>query len=594
MKHGPQAHYVGRNHVSTLPRRFVYLDTEARQSEGAGKRVQTFRLGVAAFQTRRPDNDSWSECRYQTFRDQRGMWEAITDCARAKARTVVVAHNLAYDLRVSGALESLPALGWECRAIKLDQGHAWASWMNGTKSIVMVDSMSWVPLSLGDLAPLVGMAKCDLPAWNDSFEAWEQRCTTDVEILAEVWRRLMTWVEANDLGMWRTTGAGQAWSAFRHRFMEHDLLVHDDEEAREYERLASYTGRCEAWRHGSQRTGPFAEWDFTTAYAAVGRNHEVPVRLLRRHGAMDLDRYRDISCTHSILARVSVWQPLPTLPTLLSNGIGWPTGRFDSTLWDVEIDLALRNGATVEIHEAWVYEKAPALKRFCTWVLDLIEPANVEVEPVVKLMLKHWSRAIVGRFGARWSRWAEAGTTDVADVRRWQDLDGDTGVKTEMLQLGNRIMATTEVLDAPDCMPQVMSFVMAACRVKLWEAATAAGRDHVLYLDTDSIITDARGTAALMANPVPGLRIKHEYRSLEILGPRQLVLDGAVRAAGLPRSARKVGRRSFVADVWRGLDVSLRHGESTSVVITERHQELRATDRRRIHHPDGSTSPIAL
>lgn len=588
------AHYVGRNHATTLPRRFVYLDSEARQVEVGTSRRQTLRLAVVGFQTRSADDDAWSTCRYATCRSGREIWENVVSVTRAKARTVVVAHNLAYDLRITDALTQLPALGWEMKRINIGNGRSWATFGNGNRTLALVDSMSWVPYPLGELASMVGMRKCDLPAWNDTEAAWEQRCRTDVDILAEVWRRLMDWVSDNDLGQWRVTGAGQSWSAFRHRFMHDELLVHDDERARDAERQATYAGRCEAWRHGKCANGPFSEWDFTGAYAAVGRDDEVPVRLHRHHGALDLGQWADLRISSAVLARVSVTTAEPTLPVVFEGRIVWPVGTFNGCYWDNEIDLAITNGASVTIHEAWVYDKASALHDFCKWVLELIDERNTSVEPIVKLMLKHWSRALIGRFGARWPQWANAGTVSDPHVRRWQDLNGDTGERTEWFQLGHRMMTSTEVRDAPDCMPQIMSYVVAACRVRLWNAAKVAGFEHVMYLDTDSIITDRVGTERLRNTPVDGLRIKRAFRSLEVLGPRQYIADGAVRAAGLPRNATKVGKRSFIADTWRTLDTSLRHGEHDSVVVSKRRSELRATDRRRVHLPGGHTEPIAL
>lgn len=588
------AHYVKRNHITTLPRRFVYLDTEAKQELRQNARVQSFRLGVVAFERRLPDDRGWSERTFATHKNTADLWASIDEVTRAKARTVVVAHNLAYDLRISNALVELPKLGWEVKALKIDAGHAWGTFGRDGRTLALVDSMSWVPKSLEKLAPLVGMAKCALPAWDDSDAAWEARCTRDVEILAEVWHRLMVWIETQDLGVFRTTGAGQSWSAFRHRFMTHQLLVHEDMEARDAERQAAHTGRCEAWRHGVIKDGPFTEWDFTTAYATVGRECSLPLRLLRHHGCLSLPEWQGLCARGAVLSRVHVSTVAPSVPCRSGDRVLWPSGTFSTVLWDNELALAIAEGATVTIGESWFYERAPLLSDFCAWCLDQLAEHRTDVDPIVRLTLKHFSRAVVGRFGARWSKWGKAGTVPYADVRRWTDFNGDDDTHTEMLQVGTQIFSETARTDAPDCMPQVMSYVMAECRVRLWRAMQTAGLDHVVYVDTDSLITDAAGSAALRAARIDGLRPKGEWRSLEVLGPRQTIRDRAVIASGLPRTARKVGKASYSAEVWRQIDTSLRNGEASSVVITDRKSRLRGTDRRRQHLPGGLTAPFSL
>lgn len=595
MSHTPtRAHYVSLNHVTTIPRRFVYLDSEANQTTRRGDRVQSFRLAVAAFEYRVERTGAWSERQFETFTAPKNLWYSVDQCTRSKSRTVVVAHNLAYDLRITHALTELPRLGWTLKAIKLDGGHAWASWSRDKRTLMMVDSMSWIPYGLEKLGQLIGTPKLDLPAWADTDKAWERRCTRDVVILADVWHRLMQWVEDEGLGNWRPTGAGQSWSAFRHRFMTHKILVHEDDNAREAERHGAHTGRCEAWRHGPLVGGPFTEWDFTAAYANVGASCDVPVRLLRGVRSLTETQWLDARANGAVLSSVVLTTHTPTVPYRHDDRITWPIGTFTTTLWDNEIALAMSMGATVEFGQSWLYAAEPALADFCRWVLAIIDERRTDVDPIVALAAKHFSRALIGRFGSRYPKWAKEGTMSTPDVRRWRDVNGDTGLRTEMLQVGTSVWSETEKTDAPESAPQVMSWVMAECRVRLWKAMQHADLNNVAYVDTDSLLLNLAGSNRLRQSPVVGLRPKGTWRSVEILGPRQLVLDGAVRAAGLPRNARKLSPGSFTAEVWRQIDTSLQRGESETVIIQDRKQRLRGVDRRRIHRPGGQTEPYRI
>lgn len=587
-------HYVKHNAVTRVPRSYIYLDTEAHRTVGPRRELQTFRLATAAYDTKRHHGDGWKDREWFRSTSPDGLWRWIDSKCRTKARTVLVAHNLAYDLRISKAFELLPALGWSFRAGRVDDGQAWMMFRNAGRTLFMVDTLSWVPTSLEALGELVGLAKVPLPDWEDDDAAWFARCDRDVEILAEVWRRLMAWVEVDDLGNWKPSGAGQSWGAFRHRFMAYPLLVHADDDARAAERHAAHTGRCEAWRVGKLTGGPYTEWDFTTAYARIGAECDLPVQLCGEVVRPDLATMLDAPANRAYLIECSVTTDVPTVPRRGDTGISWPVGTFATTLWSSEVALAVAAGAHVDVSRAWVYRCAPALAPFCTWVLDGLEGRRGVVDPVVRVALKHWSRAIIGRTAAQWSRWEPWGTAPHADVALAKVTDVGAGEDYQLLQLGHQWIRQVGAPDNPDAMVAIMSWVMAESRVRLWDAMQRAGIENVVYVDTDSLIVSERGSARLASAEISGLRIKGRWADLEVLGPRQLIPGARLRAAGVPRGAVRIGTDTWEAEVWSGLRRSIREGTPSAVAVERRTFRLRGTDNRRIHHKDGSTSPVRL
>jgi hypothetical protein len=369
----PRAHYVRHNKVSRIPRAHVYLDSEAVREVTPTGELQSFRLAVTAYDRRKHAGEAWREREWGEHYSTDELWTWITERAQRRARTVVVAHNLAYDLRITDAFGWLPAHGWKLLAIRLGDRQAWCSWRQDDRTLVMVDSMAWVPIGLERVGELCEIAKLPLPAWDDSNEAWLERCRRDVEILAELWRRVLAWLDTDDLGNFKPTGAGQAWAAFRHRFMTDHLFVHEDEVARAAERYSSHTGRCEAWRHGALRGGPFTEWDYTSAYAQIGADCAVPVKLNGELHAPTLADVQRIARKCAVLAEVEVSTSVPTVPCRTDAGIVWPVGTFATTLWENEIQLAVDHGAHVAVARAWFYRRRPALGAFCAWVLSTLE-----------------------------------------------------------------------------------------------------------------------------------------------------------------------------------------------------------------------------
>lgn len=585
------AHYVRPNETTRLPRCHVYLDCEARVEAVPKGEVQTFRLAVAAHDCRRSKDGKPKATEWAGFGDPEELWRWVSDRCRKRHRTILVAHNLAYDLRVSGAFLHLPALDWELKAVRLDGAQAWAVWRRDGATLTMVDTMAWLPTGLDRIGAMVELHKPELPDDPDDEAAWAGRCVADVVIVREAWRRLLAWIEREDLGNWKPTGAGQAWAAFRHRFYTHRLLVHDDSGAREAERRAAWTGRCEAWRWGQQRGGPFTEWDMEAAYCRIARDCEVPTRLVGHLTRLPRVGWRVLGRRRAVLARCTVETEVPVVPTLVDGFITWPVGRFESLLWDTELALAEDEGARVAVHEAWVYQRAPALREFASWVLGVLEAPEGEVDPVERTAVKHWSRALVGRFGARWSSWEEWGDAPFADLSLGTVHDVGAGETFRMLHLGYQLLRDSAERDSPDAMPQVMSWIMAECRRRLWLLLGAVGWEHVVYCDTDSVIVDRAGDERLRSLGVASLRVKGRWRDLEVLGPRQLVLGHELRASGVPRGARRVGEHEWRGEVWPALGSSIARGEADRVRVTERTVRIEGRDRRREHLAGGLTAP---
>ncbi len=587
-------HTIKRNELTRLPRRWIVLDTEAIRVKSGKGEVQTFRCGHASFDFESKKGRGWAPTEYADFESPRELWEWVDSKTVLRGRTVVVAHNLAYDLRIADAFTVLPELGYRLDMIRMDGGAAWCQWRRDGRSLAMTDSVSWFGCSVDRLAQLEGMVKPRLPRADASDAEWLARCRADVAILRAAWLRTVNWCEDADLGNWKPTGAGQGWAAFRHKHLTHPILHHSWPRLAAMEREAAWTGRCEAWRHGRLPRGPWTEYDLESAYTHVAEDCDVPTRLIGHVGPRTAERALEGPVSESILARVVVSTDVPTVPARSTWGVWWPVGRFETILWENELRLARENGATVEVLDAWRYRRAPALRQWASWILDLLDLPASELHPTLRAVVKGWSRTTVGRFASRWSEWEHFGDSMGGRILLADSQDPDTGERTRLMSLGDRTLIEGDKRDAPDSAVFVMSWVMAECRVRLWRVLVAAGRENVAYCDTDAVIVNPEGARRLEAAQVPGLRVKGQWGSVEILGPRQLVLNGKLRAAGVPARAVRNGAYGWRGEVWRSLPASIGAGEIDRVVVRDREWRITGVDHRRAHLDGGLTAPIAV
>lgn len=588
-------HYIRGNEQSRIPKRHIFLDTESTRDRTKSGEVQEWRCGVANFVHWSNRGKLHSE--YVDYTDAEHLWKEITAFVRPKKRTVVWAHNLPYDIRISRALSILPKLGWNLVDIRLASKGAWAKFENGDLKLTLCDSTSVFPCSLATVARTFGLGKKRLPT-SDDMGAWLARCRRDVEILSTALITYLEWLNTGAAGNWQVTGAGQSWAHWRHSHYTHKILVHDDQVATEAERRAMWAGRAEVWQWGIDVQRHVYDYDWQNAYPRIARDCELPTQLTAMVEAPSWRQTMAWCGTYAVLAKVTVTTREPVVPTEMNGGIGWPVGTFDTTLWSPELRLLADTGAQVDVHRVWLYKRAPALRQWGEWILRELHDPAAQCPPWRKLVLKHWSRALIGRFGMRYRAWNYFGRMPSEALHIGKVEFADDGTSTDMMQIGRDVFTLGELTEVRDGCPQITGYIMSEMRSRLWHAARLIGREHVLYMDTDSLLlTDAGHKRArkMLDNPLlDGLRLKKKYTGYEIYGPRQYIVGGEPRFAGMPKRAVRLDSDTWVGEVWSSPERSMQTLEPTTVRITDRRFHVSWNQKRRAFAVDGSTLPYQL
>ena len=593
---GRVAHWIRHNSVERVPHRWVVADSEARRTDVPGGEEQTLRCAVAVRWSdgpRNPEADEWGE-----FTDPWEFWGWVTDHCRAGARTVVWFHNASYDLRTLAAFTVLPGIGWDLEWCNLDRDVSVATWRGLAGTLVIADTYTWLAKPLESVAGMVGIGKPRLPRDDDSDAAWLARCRADVEITAEAVRQLLQFVRNEHLGNWQPSGAGMGYATWRHKFLEHKVLVHNDAPALAAEREAMHTGRAEAWWHGPARGGPFTEWDCHMAYPRIGAECEVPIKLFWHDGPVTR-KVHEWAREHWItLCRVYVKTSVPVVPASRDGRIIWPVGEFTTILWQPELDLIRETGGRYKVLEQWRYNGAPALASWARWSMDLCASPDSRITPVQRTWVKHQSRALIGRLGMRNKVWEWWGGNPYEWCGLSDFLDNDTGERLRMMHVGRRTFAEGERREASSSLPQITGYIMAECRARLWRAAAAAGVEHVLHVDTDSVIVDRAGDRALSTRVDAGLpggwRRKDTWRQLDLWGPRHYYSTGRRVIPGVPRGATEVEPGRFAGQVWESLSGALEDSRTDRVRVMDREWQPQRFDGRRPWTTEGPAMPIVM
>lgn len=591
------AHYLSALRSTTTPKRLLWLDCAAQSAKETGLWVERWHcgaLGTTHYTSRKGERVDDMDA----YDDAGSLWYYADGFCGKNRRVVLFAYDLAYQLRVSQALVHLPRMGWRLDKIVLERTAAWALLRNGTRTLMMCDLKSWMPIELSRIAE-------DLPGESLPSRVHEAgpdfRASVAVRratIVREATLQMLNWIEGENLGPFRPTGSGQSYSAYRRRFMAHKLLVHDDIERLSTERRAMWTGRCEAWRHGNLNAGPYVEYDMRAAYCHIARDCEIPT-VARRTLSTPTARRLDVALRdYAVLAEVELTTQTPIVPTHLGGRTVWPVGTFRTTLWDPELELVRRHADKWKVTRAYLYERGPALQGFGAYVLGGMGSQTQVYGLIPRHVLKHWSRCLVGRMGLRYRSWEKFGWQHPPDLRLVTFVDTDAGTSTDMLIAGNDRLVLSDMQESVESLPQIPGWVMSECRRRLWEAMRLTHLENVVYVDTDSIIVRPMAMTPDMMQTAgftdADWSVKGTYTSMTIHGPRNLVANTSRRVAGLPLTAKQVAPLEFTGQVMRSIKESMRAGQLDCVASVPRKFVLDAPDLRRQHLPGGMTAPFEV
>jgi hypothetical protein len=594
----PGAHYLRAQKTSRVPRRYVFFDTEAYRHYGKTEETQTWRLGVTASVKWRPDSATWSPVltvRHETPED---LWRSIASFARVDCRTVVVAHNLGYDLRLSRAFALLPAMGWEVTRLSLSGEHIGMDLRKGKYSLVLVDSKTVITHALAVVGQWKGEAKPELPADDAPDATWWERCEADVRLLSWAYMTVVRWLADDDLGGWARAGSGMGWHVLLRKHLHEKVLVHAERDVLDLEGRSLYANRTEAWKIGKYRKGPYTVWDYETAYAHVALSESLPARYLGTTRGGCLNRMVARQGVYNYLVHARVETELPVLPWRDNHGICWPIGSFTGDWWQWELDAARKAGARVKVGVAHRYAASPWLADWAAWCLEVMADQSTPEAKVRASLAKHWTRTVIGRTAMRYKDWQDKGDAWVPGVSYWPLLDYDTKARGAAVQLGGQRWEAWEEHWWDNALPQLLSAVMAHVRVRLWDALQVAGLDNVMHCDTDCLITTPAGSARVLSALSQGLlgtlRVKATLADVEPLSSNLVEGSTYRRLVGVPRSARRVGPTTYESERWEGVTSTLAGGTPDVIRISPLRQSLILEDWRRLHIPDGLTQPYTV
>lgn len=591
-------HWLTPNHSVWSPDSVISFDTETIESRDGDDLILSPRCWSLVWRLRHDHMPSLPRLTKRHGVEMGELAEYVADAARQAGETWIYAHNLAFDISVSSLPLRLMATGWHMEDCMLGSESSWWVLKCDGRKLILTDSWSWLRCSLEDAAKDLKRRKRELPANDDDIGAWLKRCDKDAELLSEAVEVLMAWWDTNRLGRWQMTGAGCGWASARHQIRPKSILVGPDPARTPLERSAIHGGRKEVFHVGRVNGTIVADFDFQNAYPRITAAHRLPTRPEDSFASMTVETFERLGDDHDVIANVEVTTDTPCAPCRIDGETWWPVGRFMTTLCGPEIRYAISKGARVQISDGWRYRMGRPLADWADWQLRILAANPDHVPALVRRMVKHWGRAVVGRFAAHSSQVIAERPAEHPGWSLSTGADLATGVQLDILSIGGTEYVIAKDQEGADAFPALFAFVEAHCRVALAQMLDKRPQACILQCNTDGWL-EARiardGKVEIDGAPWPHVVVrKGIWNDAIVLGPNHLDLPHRRRFSGIAMTAQQDGDGAYRWHDWPSLRWQLERGEMGRYRRPARAVELTGPFVRRWVLATGDTVPVTV
>jgi hypothetical protein len=580
------------------PKRMVVFDTEAWRSDYIhGVELQTLRLGVAKY-IELPSFDKPHDHKYLHFHtvEQLGSWlEFLT---RKDHTLYVYAHNLKYDLQLSGLYTWLVAEGWISKLFVIEDPPTFIKMHRGRVSITFVDTFNYWQTSLESMGLQLDDHKLPMPDESATELTWFSYCRRDVDVLGEYILKFVGFLQENDLCGLGLTLASQAFRSYRHRFMREEIVLHNDKHALNLERDGYFGGRCEAFFIGDHGKGDYYKLDVNSMYPHVMHGYAYPVELVGYSENVPLSRLNGHTQKYYCLAEVSLHTDAPAYA--LSNGVKliFPVGSFRTVLHHEDLLRAIERGELIGVHRLAIYRRAEIFSDYVDFFYHLKQSAGEAGDMITRHQAKIFLNALYGKFGQREVISKIVPLEGEGKVMRLSGYSQALGRRVEVNYLGTTVEVRYKGGEAFYASPVIAGAVTANARAYLWHFIELVGVENVFYCDTDSLIVNQTGyeriTPYLDLNRLGLWKLEGFASTLFIHSAKDYRFGEVTKTKGVPRKATQLDPNTWQYDQFRGAKTWVKQGMPTGVEVYRRTKQRVKTYDKGVVMPNGLVLPLRL
>ena len=582
-----------------VPLRMVFVDTEAQNEQGkqaSGRQRLTF--GVARY-VEFADSDATTPARRATyrFRSSGAFWDWCLGFTLPGRVVWIFAHNWNYDAGILNTSVELPARKWELDKYINGNPPLIVRWSNGKSRLQMVDTLNYFSSSLDRLGKDTGLHKLRMPSAEASQQQWDTYAERDVEIIERAFLSFREFVRDHDLGVLQTTVASQAFTAYRHRFMGTNILVHNEGQALSLERQSYHGGRTETFWTGPINIDLY-KLDINSMYPSLMGVKPLSVRFKAYFTKFLSSWWHRVEDGFGVVAQCKIETDQPVYGVVYNDRLIFPVGSFTTVLTTPEVHFAIKHGHLKAVGQWAIYEQEVLFKDYVDYFQGLRAEYKAAGNQTFDYLSKTMGNALYGKFGQNGRKWVETSKYELAEPSDEWFLDTDTG---ELVHLRDRIGQTQMLLtdsESENSCPIIASEITAHGRIMLWELITLAGVENVYYVDTDSLVVNETGYKNLASKihpTTPGmLKVEWSGSDAEFWTAKDYRVGSDWKIKGIRSNAEKVSKLVYRQDEFRSWDYNLSKRQDGYIDVVSITKHLSRKNTKGVVNGLGRVYPIRL
>lgn len=539
-------HILRENKGNKLYDRLLFFDTETSYIETDKRQEHFLKLGVVTEHLL-----STGQERTRTFYNVEDFWNFVLD---TKAYTTIIfAHNMHFDLNVVKGLLKLGDYGFEIELPVFESSTFILVTRNveERKRIIFLDTFNYFKTSLEKIGEMLGEQKLDIDFDKCSLNDLRLYCMQDVRIIKQLILKWMEYLEEHNLGNMKYTAASQSFTAFRHKYMQHDICIHANPEVIKLEQDSYRGGRTEAFFVGDLKD--ISVVDINSLYPFVMKHFDFPIRLVaHKEGLTQKDIEYLINEGYLVVAECEIQTDKNVIGVKHEIGeskkLIFPVGTFTVTLTNPEINLLLSTGGKINrVGKLSVYEKGNIFTHFVTENYALRRKYQKENNFVFSEMVKLILNSLYGKFGQQQRLLRRIGDAPPDLVLYEYCVDADTGKRFTQLIFGGGVWInerTTE--ESFNSFTAIASYVTAYARTYLYLLMQIP--DNVYYCDTDSLMIQTEELTRfghLIGTDLGLLKLEYSGENIRIYGAKDYEIDELKKHKGIKLNAVEIAPNTF-------------------------------------------------
>jgi DNA polymerase type B, organellar and viral len=624
MNRKPRVPHIMQAHKSNkMPASLLFFDTETKQTptpklSNTSRQVLQFGYAYAVrYEKGVKTREQW--CRFTSSEQFFKFLQSRTDNERP---LYCFAHNLPFDLTILDFWHWSEQNDFQVDYFVLEDPPSFIIGRWEGRKIVLIDTLNYWRSSLAAIGNSIGLAKLDMPDKKASKRSWDDYGKRDVEILALAVDRLMKYVHDNDLGQFGLSAAAMAMSTYKHRFMKHEIFIHDNWKALACERGAYYGGYTDCFYVGVVTKQDVYKVDVNSMYPSVMLG-EFPTKMLRTEENISTTRLKQLLRDNAVVAHVLIEAKKHTYPRYHNERFCYVKGLFTTSLCGPELRRALFNGDILAVNYACVYETAPIFRDYINFFWSERVRARAAGNEVDSYFMKLFMNMLYGKFGQRGYSSLELtlqslellykaqGSNlpdeypDLASITRefeaecsWQPI----GLKRPLTlrRINNAVQIKVPEGEHHESFPAIAGYVTSYARELLLSYISLCGRKNVYYCDTDSLFTTFEGferlgeAGAISDTGLGKLKLEGISRGATFYCPKQYTFDGKETRKGIRANAKCIAPGEYEQQQFEGVKSVLKRGYKAYIDVKTITKKVSGKYNKGVVGDDGWVIPYTI